>query len=94
MNEICAKCGKPKSEHHGRRMTVHPYGWELACTVNGIDHFTPRETVSVPKDFVEEVRMLAYGIGFDSSVLAAGHRDRAKKLRDMLDQIDGKDGGK
>jgi len=83
-NEICAKCDKPKSKHRGRRMTVHPYGWELACTVNGMDHFTPRETVSVPKDFVEAVRHMIYCEGEGQSI---------QKVQSMLDQIDGKDGG-
>jgi len=91
MKEICANCGKPKSEHHGRRMTVHPYGWELACTVNGIDHFTPRETVSVPKDFVEAARNLVTKIeGFKGryEIYCSDFYPETGAVRIMLDQID------
>jgi hypothetical protein len=48
--------------------------------------------VSVPVEFIEAARSLAWGIGASSAGIDEIHRSRARTLRAMLDQMEG--GGK
>ena len=77
MNEICANCGKMMSEHS---LTFYPDGRVAETCI---------KYVSVPAAFLEAVRELVFGIAISSVGVDEKNRERASKLRAMLDQITG-----
>jgi len=87
MNEICKNCGKTRTEH------LETVGSDdetyVVCPDILDDTFTPSGRVSVPVEFIEMVRSLAWGIGASSAGIDEIHRSRARTLRAMLDQMEG-----
>jgi hypothetical protein len=82
MNDICYMCNKTKRDHEDG-----PLGEKLYCGGANSSLFTPSGRVSVPVEFIEAVREF-----FTDPVSVSAYEKRIKKIKAMLDQMEG--GGK